>query len=93
MNSKLGRLKCPDCLEPSNINIAWLPPRGIDPHLVQFKCPRCGLVFYMRPGDTLLAAILELRGEATARVIRVTRVTRTQHINEVNALRSQNKLK
>lgn len=38
--------KCPDCLELC-LQADWLAPSGIDPHLKQFNCTRCGSTFYV----------------------------------------------
>jgi predicted RNA-binding Zn-ribbon protein involved in translation (DUF1610 family) len=40
---------CLKCLE-SMKRTGWTPNPGIDPYLVQFKCPKCGLVQYAPEG-------------------------------------------
>jgi len=38
---------CLVCLEPVKVNDHWRPPVGIDPHLREFKCLRCGFIFFV----------------------------------------------
>ncbi len=43
-------MKCSKCEgEASRTN--WIPPKGYDPYLHEYKCGRCGLVFYVAKGD------------------------------------------
>jgi len=45
-------MKCTNCLalaEPTD----WTPPEGYDPFLVQYKCTKCGSIFYEPRGKLL----------------------------------------
>ena len=39
--------KCLNNCKPNN----WLPPAGLDPHLREFECENCHLVFYKLIGN------------------------------------------
>ena len=46
--------KCIVCLYPALIT-EWLPPQGVEPHLREFECPKCGVFIYRKIAPEQLA--------------------------------------
>ena len=57
MDREVKTTKCGVCWYPALIS-GWLPPPGLEPHLRQFKCPKCGSLTYktIAPGKLAIKA-------------------------------------
>jgi len=42
-------IHCPKCLGRAQLT-AWLPPRGYDPAIRQYKCKNCRVILYKNTG-------------------------------------------
>ncbi len=38
-------MNCPECLEAAT-RTDWVPPLGLDPNLIEYRCDKCGFKFY-----------------------------------------------
>jgi len=47
---------CDECDRDDAVKTTWLPSRGMDPMVREYKCKKCGHVFYERTGRRYLLA-------------------------------------